>query len=322
AIIQIPETRQMFLRRLRTVMDTFLQPPGTTAAQGLIEQKVSAMTNLFYPEAILDRQLWGYASGGGGPGALPPALLPTGVADLFSQFISPRRVHLYVNHSVNNTARPLGLAITNNAGIPLAQPLNAVVQVAGVEVTPSSGNQLEEYICLTNGTPFAVDMSGWNLGGAVDFTFQPGTVMPSNSVLYVSPDVRAFRARASGTRGGQGLFIVGNYKGQLSARGETVRITDNFGRVVHSVTYPENSSDAQRFLRITELMYHPSGLVGNTNGPEEFEFIELKNISTNLTLSLAGVRFFNGVEFDFTGRAVPSLAPGATVLVVKNLSAF
>src|SRR5206468_2479556 len=111
-------------------------------------------------------------------------------------------------------------------------------------------------------------------------------------------------------------------KGQLSARGETVRITDNFGRAVHSLTYAGTPSDAQRFQRITELMYHPSLLVGNTNGPEEFEFIELKNISTNVTVSLAGVRFLNGVDFDFTASAVTSLAPGATVLVAKNLSAF
>ena len=165
-------------------------------------------------------------------------------------------------------------------------------------------------------------MSGWQLDGAVRFTFAAGTVLAASNVVFVSPDVVAFRARATGPRGGQGLFTVGNYKGQLSARGETVRLLDSFGRAVHSLTYPANPSDAQRFLRITELMYHPSPLVGNTNGPEEFEFIELKNISTNLTLSLAGVRFLNGVEFGFTGSAVTSLAPGATVLVVKNLAAF
>ena len=41
----------------------------------------------------------------------------------------------------------------------------------------------------------------------------------ANNAMYLSPDVVAFRARTSGPRGGQGLLVQGNYKGQLSARG-------------------------------------------------------------------------------------------------------
>ncbi len=322
AVVQLPETRQMFLRRLRSVMDVFLQPPGTPGSQLFLEQKIAALTNLIYPEAILDRQAWGFASGGGGPGALPPAYLTNGVADLINQFINPRRVHLYANHCITNTARPIGLALANNAGIPLSQPPNLGVTIASVEVNPSSGNQLEEFICLTNPAPIALDLSNWKLDGAVHFTFKPGTVMPSNSVLYLSPDVVAFRARSTAPRGGQGLFIVGNYQGQLSARGETLRLLDPFGQVAHTFTYPGQPSLAQQFLRITEMMYHPAPLAGNTNSAEEFEFIELKNLSTNQTLNLAGVRLTDGIDFNFGGSPVTSLAPGQTVLVVKNLPAF
>src|SRR5262249_20503787 len=71
-----------------------------------------------------------------------------------------------------------------------------------------------------------------------------------------------------------------------------------------------------------EIMYHPAPLSGSIYGPEEFEFIELKNISTAVTLNLTGVRFTNGLQFNFTGSAVTNLAPGATVLVVKNAAAF
>jgi hypothetical protein len=56
----------------------------------------------------------------------------------------------------------------------------------------------------------------------VRHTFHPGPVIPSNSVLYLTPDIRAFRTRATGPRGGQGLFVQGNYDGQLSARGESL----------------------------------------------------------------------------------------------------
>src|SRR5262249_51877273 len=143
-----------------------------------------------------------------------------------------------------------------------------------------------------------------------------------SNALYVSPDVTAFRARASGPRGGLGLFVVGNYQGQLSARGETVRLLDPFNRPTQSLTYPGAPSPAQQFLRITELMYHPATRAGDAYNAEEFEFMELKNISTNVTLDLGGVRFSNGLAFTFSGSSVTSLAPGATVLLVKNLAAF
>jgi hypothetical protein len=41
-----------------------------------------------------------------------------------------------------------------------------------------------------------------------------------------------------------------------------------------------------------------------------------------VTLNLAGVHFTTGIEFNFTGSAVTSLAPGARVLVVKDVAAF
>jgi hypothetical protein len=58
---------------------------------------------------------------------------------------------------------------------------------------------------------------------------------------------------------------------------------------------------------------HPSAHAANANA-EEFEYIELRNISTNTAVSLLGVRFVNGVDFNFAGSAVTSLAAGARVL--------
>ena len=320
AVVQIPETRQMFLRRLRSVMDAFLQPPGTPRPQLILEAQVAQLTNLIWAEAYLDRQKWGWAAGG--PGALPAQWLPEGVSDLMDQFISPRRTHLYVTHSITNTAKPIGLAVANNAGIPLSQPGSVYISVCGLDYNPVSCNQAEEYICLTNPTPFALDISGWQLEGGVRFTFKSGTVMPTNSVLYVSPSLAAFRARKIGPRGGQALFVVGPYQGQLSARGETIRILNPWGQTVSTSAYPGNPSPAQQYLRITEIMYHPAAFPGDAFVPDEYEYIELKNISTSVALDLTGVAFTNGVFFTFTGSAVTNLGPGQSVLIVKNLTAF
>jgi spore coat protein CotH len=315
-IQRTPETREMLLRRYRTVMDRFVQLPETPLPNRIIENHIIQMTNLIWPEAALDRQKWGASPWCATKG------ITNGTDDLLNQFVGPRRYHWYVTHCLTNTARPLGLSSNENAGIPLSQPTNALVEIVGIEYNPASSNQAQEYVCLTNPNSYAVDISGWKIAGAVSFSFKEGTVIPANHPLYVSPDVVAFRSRLMEPRGGQGLFVVGPYSGQLSAWGETVSLTTDSGRLVTSYTYPGSPSPAQRYLRLTEFMYHPEPLLGNTNPADAFEFIELKNISTNVTLDLVGVHFTNGVDFTFTGSAVTQLAPQQRVLVVRDVAAF
>ena len=315
-IVTLPETRQMLLRRQRTVMDMMIQPPGTPAASRILENYIIHMTNQIAPEAALDRARWGNSDWA------PGKTFIAGVDDLLNQFVGPRRAHWYLTHCITNTSRPIGIGNNNNAGIPLTQPPNVSFSVVGVDFNPTGGNQEQEYVVISNTAPFAIDITGWKLEGGIDFTFAPGTVLPSNGVAYVSPNTRQFRARTTGPRGGQGLFVLGPYQGQLSARGESIMVKNTIGQTLNTHTYTGAPSPAQQFLRITEIMFHPSALSGNPTLPDEFEYIELKNISTTVTLNLANIRLVNGVEFSFTGSAITSLAPGARVLVVKNTTAF
>ncbi|HLP77811.1 MAG TPA: lamin tail domain-containing protein, partial [Candidatus Paceibacterota bacterium] len=322
AIIAVPETRQMYLRRMRTLMDTIFQPVDTPYSRDLILQHITTMTNLIWDEARLDRQKWGWPPVGGFYGYGPNQWLTNGVNDLINQYLIPRRNHFFYTHCVVNTSRPIGLGSSYNAGIPTGQPDNPIISIRGFDYNPASGNQDHEYVSLTNANSYAVDISGWKLRGGIEFTFKPGTVMASNSALFVSPNVRAFRSRTVAPRGGQGWFVQGNYSGHLSAWGEALTLTDSAGRLVSSNGYAANPSLPQRYLRITEIMYNPSPAPAITNDEQQFEYVELKNISTNVTLDLTGVRFTNGIYFNFTGGAVTSLAPQQTVLLVRNQSAF
>ena len=72
-------------------------------------------------------------------------------------------------------------------------------------------------------------------------------------------------------------------------------------------------------LKISEVMYSPP--CGFGHAEEDFEFIDLANRGPS-HVDLMGVRFIDGVAFDFTGSAVTSLDPGQHVLVVKNRAAF
>jgi hypothetical protein len=67
-------------------------------------------------------------------------------------------------------------------------------------------------------------------------------------------------------------------------------------------------------LRITEIMYRPA------SNPLA-EFLELTNTGGG-TLSLAGLRFTTGIDFAFDGAAITSLAPGARLLIVRDLAVF
>lgn len=322
AIIAVPETRQMLLRRMRSIMDRVLQPPGTPAADLMIEQHINTLTNSFWTEAFLDRGKWGWPVGCGPYGFGANLWLTNGVNALQNQFITPRRRHLFATHSITNTARAVGLANANNAGIPLAQPTNAVLVFGEIDFNPASHNQDEEFVQLVNTNGYAVDLTGWRITGGIEHDFISGTVMPAGGTLYLTPNSLAFRARTNGPRGGQARFVHGPYRGQLSARGEMLTLANDTGREVAALSYAGNPSAAQQWLRVTEIHYHPaSAPAGSLFGEEEFEFIELKNAGP-VVLDLTGVRFTNGIAFNFTGSAVTQLAPGEVALVIKNAAAF
>jgi hypothetical protein len=321
-IFDVPQTLEMFQRRMQTMLDTYVLPPGSPTNASPIEQKLIAWRDLIMAEGATDRAKWQWPAIGGQNNLPPGTNVFFGVKDLLEKFFYLRRNHFYGKHSVANTSLPIGTGKAQNAGFPLSQPANAYVSITGVDYNPSSGNQDHEFIALTNPAPFAIDISGWKLEGAIDFTFAPGTVIPSTSAFYVSPNVRAFRSRTVSPRGGEGRFVLGPYSGQLSARGETVRVRNGFGNIVNTFPFAGAPTLAQQYLRVTEIMYHPPAVFGDSNPQDEYEYVELKNISTTTTLNLDGVRFTNGIAFNFTGSAITTLAPGARVLVVKNVAAF
>jgi hypothetical protein len=75
---------------------------------------------------------------------------------------------------------------------------------------------------------------------------------------------------------------------------------------------PPATAALTNYLRITELMYDPPA-------GSDFEFIEVKNTSTEVTLDLAGANFTSGINYTFTNGT--TLAPGNYLLLIKHASA-
>ena len=111
-----------------------------------------------------------------------------------------------------------------------------------------------------------------------------------------------------------------------------VRHIDSSGRASHwsdpveFIAGVPDLSSWQQNLMITEIMYNPQDAspaeIAAGFSTSDFEYIELRNISSSVTLDLTDLRFTKGVDFDFAGGAVTSLPPGAYVLVVNNIAAF
>jgi hypothetical protein len=297
ALFATPSVKQMYLRRLRTLMDELLQPTNTPPAQLKYEKRINELSTLIAPTAALDFAKW--------PTWGVKQTLAEALDILTNRYMPARRNYLFRNREV-----------------PAAQTASAVVVFGDIEFNPASGNQAEEYIRITNTNSYGVDISGWKIVGALNHSFKPGTVLPTNSSIYVSPNVVAFRARQAGPRGAQGLFVQGNYQGQLSARGETLRLLDKTDREVAVHTYTGKPTFAQQFLRVTEVMYHPpTPALAGQYGPEDFEYLKLKNTS-DVTLDLRGVRFTKGIQFAFATNQLNFLAAGESLFLVKNRAAF
>jgi len=272
-LLETVDIQEMYLRRVRSLMEQFYG--GATGGVTWFANYV----NTHFPD--IDPHLGSSVTNG------KNSLLNS---------IEDRRDELYNIY----TADIPGYSVV----IPGDQVGNPSIEFGALDFNPSSGNQDQEYIELINNNAVAVDISGWTLSGGISHVFQPGTVIAAGSTLYVTPSVADFRARTVGPGGGQELFVQEWNSGHLSSFGETVDLIAADTSLIDTITFVGDPSDAQQFLRITEIHYNPAdpttaeqtaGFIDN----EQFEFVELINTSPTQTFDLAGVSFADGVAFQF-----------------------
>ncbi len=228
--------QQMYLRRLRTLMDTILMTNGTPTnalvLEPLIRQYEAALnpTNISPSDTALDYAAWGPTWG-----TTSLSIFPAAAEQIVTTYLPGRRNFLY------NPA----VATLNGSSIPAAQPANAVVLINATDYHPASGNIAEQYVQLLNTNNYAVDVSGWHLIGSIAFTMVPGTVIPAGKSLYLAANVNAFRARIASPHAGQNLFVQGPFGGFLSTSGNSPLILQNAsGALVSQNSFAGNETAA------------------------------------------------------------------------------
>ena len=202
--------RRMYLRRLRTLMDEILKEPGTAKADTPFWVWAEAVSAAESADYRLDVMKWNH--GTGTPVWCWPenafdwdkngnAAEAKGMDDLWNNYVVPRRVHLFDTHSETNTSWEIGYAAAKNAGIPGPQAATADLApgfaVANVAADGLFDAATETVVVITNDNAVAVDMSGWSLSGAVEYTFAPGTVIDAEGTLVVAADRKAWIAGQS-----------------------------------------------------------------------------------------------------------------------------
>jgi hypothetical protein len=266
---------------------------------------------------------------------------PFGGTATIQPYLKGRRQRLYDTSATRPFSdRDSNAATTNDRDfIPDAQsalpPVTIATQPDLRDANPSGGQDQEFFVIRNNGTE-AVDLSGWSITGAVEFTFPGGCVIPAPDAasslpnpellgfLHIAKSPWHFRQRTAGPRGGQNRLVTGPYSGQLSARGETIELRNATGLLVDSFIIPAAPTPAQSSLRITELLYRPAEPLPAELATDaslqrsSFEFIELQNVGST-PLPLKDARFTEGIEFVFPDL---TLAPGGRIILAANPTAF
>jgi len=92
-----------------------------------------------------------------------------------------------------------------------------------------------EFIELYNRTDAAVDLSGWQLIGGIQYTFPSGTSIAAKSYLVLAKNKAALTAVSSYKLGASD--VAGEYQGDLDNGGAAIKLIDNTSTTIDSVQY-------------------------------------------------------------------------------------
>ncbi len=146
-------------------------------------------------------------------------------------------------------------------------------------------------------------------------------MIPAGTSLYIAANRRAFLTRATGPSGNQGLVVVGDYSGKMSARGEQITLVNANGEEIQTFLTPSAPTPTQNYLRITEIMFNPKPNSGQTSTDAQvYEYLKLKNCSSTMTLNLSAISLTSGITYTFATGA--QLAPGAVLVLAADAANF
>jgi hypothetical protein len=206
ALFALPEFQEMYYRRLRTLMDTLLQPPDTPPELLHYETRIDALVEEIGADGDLDTNTW--------PSWGEPQTFAQAVRALREDYLAQRRAFVYGTW-MQEVGGPLPMPVEPAVIVDEADP-SAPTAGRGVSAAHQPDRQPGGRVRLAPGLR----------RGRFDAP-RAGRGHPRPAVhLYVVADVPAFKARRAEPHGGQGLFVLGNWTGvTLDPDGELPTLT-------------------------------------------------------------------------------------------------
>ncbi len=236
---------------------------------------------------------------------------------------SPRQLCAYVRREfqIDDAAAFLGLTLK------IRVDAGAVLYLNGTEAWRDSNIAAGAGF----GSPASSDASDGNEGDLDEYPLDPALLVDGTNVIAVrlhnsstaSSDMvvdLAVDARRTNP-GTEPLPITGDttVKARSFDNGDWSALTEADFTVA---TRPAEPGD----LAVAEMLYNPAGpdagelAAGFTDG-DQFEYLRVQNLSDS-AIDLHGVRFTNGIGFDFASSAVRSLPARGIVLIASDSDAF
>ena len=224
------------------------------------------------------------------------------------------------------------------------------------EVLAHSHAEASDWIELHNTTATAIDIGGWFLSDSNDNLFKykiaNGTTIGPNGYLLLYEDLHFGNTNDPGayepfalSENGERLYLSSTHNDALTG----YRSTEDFGASETGVSfgrYYKSSTDNYNFVAmdentpgsansypkvgpivISEIMYNPDWPEGGSYTNDQYEYVELHNISTEpVTLYNYDTgepwKFTDGIEFTFPTDAPVTIPAGGYLLMVKKPAAF
>jgi hypothetical protein len=224
------------------------------------------------------------------------------------------------------------------------------------EVLAHSHADASDWIELYNTTGTAVDIGGWFLSDSEEnltkYKITNGTTIGPYRYFVLYEDLHFGNINDPGcfepfalSENGEQLYLSSAHNGVLTG----YRVMEDLGASATGVSfgrYYKSSTNNYNFVAmdhntegsanaypkvgpivISEIMYNPDWPVGSSYTNDQYEYIELCNITTEpVTLydyeKGEPWKFTNGIEFIFPAETPVTIPAGGYLLVVKNPAAF
>src|ERR1044072_5814116 len=115
--------------------------------------------------------------------------------------------------------------------LPVAAWADGVVVFNEIMYHPATNEPALEWVELYNQMSVDVDLSGWRIAEAIDYTFPNRTVIRAGSYVVVAISPASLMAVTGLTN------VLGPFSGRLSNSGEKLELRDLNARLMDSVSY-------------------------------------------------------------------------------------